>query len=64
MLILRHSFTIIIILVFKIILFTFLSSFVLLLLQPPDYPLSPFKMKFEPPLFHPNSKLGILESLV
>ncbi|KAI0270641.1 ubiquitin-conjugating enzyme/RWD-like protein [Gloeopeniophorella convolvens] len=21
---------------------------------PPDYPLSPFKMKFEPPLFHPN----------
>ena len=24
--------------------------------QPPDYPLSPFKMKFEPPLFHPNSK--------
>ncbi len=25
-------------------------------LQPTDYPLSPFKMKFEPPLFHPNSK--------
>ena len=24
--------------------------------QPTDYPLSPFKMKFEPPLFHPNSK--------
>jgi ubiquitin-protein ligase len=24
--------------------------------QPPDYPLSPFKMRFEPPLFHPNSK--------
>ncbi len=24
--------------------------------QPPDYPLSPFKMKFDPPLFHPNSK--------
>jgi ubiquitin-conjugating enzyme E2 G2 len=23
--------------------------------QPPDYPLSPFKMKFDPPLFHPNS---------
>ncbi|KAF5381926.1 hypothetical protein D9757_007565 [Collybiopsis confluens] len=22
---------------------------------PSDYPLSPFKMKFEPPLFHPNS---------
>ncbi|KAK0463084.1 ubiquitin-conjugating enzyme/RWD-like protein [Desarmillaria tabescens] len=22
---------------------------------PTDYPLSPFKMKFEPPLFHPNS---------
>ncbi|KAJ3486418.1 hypothetical protein NLI96_g4259 [Meripilus lineatus] len=22
--------------------------------QPSDYPLSPFKMKFEPPLFHPN----------
>ena len=22
---------------------------------PADYPLSPFKMKFEPPLFHPNS---------
>lgn len=24
--------------------------------QPSDYPLSPFKMKFDPPLFHPNSK--------
>ena len=24
--------------------------------QPSDYPLSPFKMKFEPPLFHPNSE--------
>ena len=23
--------------------------------QPSDYPLSPFKMKFDPPLFHPNS---------
>ncbi|KZT66749.1 ubiquitin-conjugating enzyme [Daedalea quercina L-15889] len=23
---------------------------------PHDYPLSPFKMKFEPPLFHPNSE--------
>ncbi|KAF8890665.1 ubiquitin-conjugating enzyme/RWD-like protein [Infundibulicybe gibba] len=23
---------------------------------PSDYPLSPFKMKFDPPLFHPNSK--------
>ncbi|PIL25892.1 transporter [Ganoderma sinense ZZ0214-1] len=22
---------------------------------PSDYPLSPFKMKFDPPLFHPNS---------
>ncbi|CDO70399.1 hypothetical protein BN946_scf184999.g39 [Trametes cinnabarina] len=22
--------------------------------QPSDYPLSPFKMKFDPPLFHPN----------
>ncbi|KAJ4481019.1 ubiquitin-conjugating enzyme/RWD-like protein [Lentinula aciculospora] len=22
--------------------------------KPSDYPLSPFKMKFEPPLFHPN----------
>lgn len=27
--------------------------------QPSDYPLSPFKMKFDPPLFHPNSKLRI-----
>lgn len=25
-------------------------------LKPTDYPLSPFKMKFDPPLFHPNSK--------
>ena len=24
--------------------------------KPSDYPLSPFKMKFEPPLFHPNSE--------
>jgi hypothetical protein len=24
--------------------------------QPSDYPLNPFKMKFDPPLFHPNSK--------
>ena len=24
------------------------------IVKPPDYPLSPFKMKFEPPLFHPN----------
>lgn len=24
--------------------------------KPSDYPLSPFKMKFDPPLFHPNSK--------
>lgn len=24
--------------------------------QPTDYPLSPFKMKFDPPLFHPNSE--------
>jgi hypothetical protein len=24
--------------------------------QPSDYPLSPFKMKFEPPLLHPNSQ--------
>jgi len=23
--------------------------------QPQDYPLSPFKMKFDPPLLHPNS---------
>jgi len=28
--------------------------FVAKLLFPHDYPLSPFKMKFEPPLFHPN----------
>ncbi|CAL1697951.1 unnamed protein product [Somion occarium] len=25
---------------------------------PSDYPLSPFKMKFEPPLFHPNVQEG------
>jgi ubiquitin-protein ligase len=25
--------------------------------QPSDYPLNPFKMKFDPPLFHPNSAL-------
>lgn len=57
MLIPRHPYTVNFIFLFS--LFTFLSSFVLLLLlQPPDYPLSPFKMKFEPPLFHPNSKLG------
>ena len=24
--------------------------------KPSDYPLSPFKMRFDPPLFHPNSK--------
>ena len=24
-------------------------------LKPSDYPLSPFTMKFDPPLFHPNS---------
>ena len=29
------------------------------LLQPPDYPLSPFKMKFDPPLLHPNSNAFI-----
>lgn len=29
-------------------------------LQPSDYPLSPFKMKFDPPLFHPNSTPPIL----
>src|SRR6266404_1724275 len=34
--------------------------FALLLVQPTDYPLSPFKMKFEPPLFHPNSRLFLL----
>ena len=28
--------------------------------QPSDYPLSPFKMKFEPPLFHPNSAMALL----
>jgi ubiquitin-conjugating enzyme E2 G2 len=31
--------------------------------QPNDYPLSPFKMKFEPPLFHPNSKSSCLNLL-
>lgn len=24
--------------------------------KPSDYPLSPFKMRFDPPLFHPNSE--------
>lgn len=28
------------------------------LLQPSDYPLSPFKMKFEPPILHPNGSLA------
>jgi ubiquitin-conjugating enzyme E2 G2 len=28
--------------------------------KPSDYPLSPFKMKFEPPIFHPNSEPIIL----
>jgi hypothetical protein len=30
--------------------------------QPPDYPLSPFKMKFDPPLFHPNGKCSHIHS--
>jgi ubiquitin-conjugating enzyme E2 G2 len=25
-------------------------------MQPPDYPLNPFTMTFDPPLLHPNSK--------
>ena len=25
-------------------------------LKPSDYPLSPFEMKFDPPIFHPNSE--------
>ena len=33
-----------------------LAIFLLDFGQPSDYPLSPFKMKFEPPLFHPNSE--------
>jgi ubiquitin-protein ligase len=31
-------------------------SILLSSLKPSDYPLSPFEMKFNPPLFHPNSK--------
>jgi ubiquitin-conjugating enzyme E2 G2 len=27
--------------------------------QPQDYPLNPFKMTFDPPLFHPNSKSSL-----
>ena len=31
--------------------------------KPSDYPLSPFKMRFDPPLFHPNSKHAVTTNL-
>ena len=37
-----------------------LAIFLLDFGQPSDYPLSPFKMKFEPPIFHPNGDAASL----
>ncbi|KAJ3773130.1 ubiquitin-conjugating enzyme/RWD-like protein [Lentinula raphanica] len=39
---------------FSLPMFRTHGSYISVLRQPSDYPLSPFKMKFEPPLFHPN----------